>query len=100
MLPAKFLLRRHLDVIENSKRVAFIIYWIAENVDITVSVDQHAVIIRDSDTPSIYPIKESDMNTINSIKAKEMKEKLEDITFGLTNQLTLKLVEKSQEKDN
>ncbi len=59
MLLAKFLLRRDLDVIENSKRVVFIIYWVAENVDITVSVDQHAVIIRDNDTPSISPTKES-----------------------------------------
>ena len=46
------------------------------------------------------PTKESDINTINSMKAKtkEMKEKLADIIFGSTNQLTLKLVEKPQEK--
>ncbi len=87
-------------LLKNSKRVAFIIYWVAENVDTTVGVDQHVVIIRDSNTPSESPTKESDINTINSMKAKtkEMKEKLADIIFGSTNQLTLKLVEKPQEK--
>ena len=99
---AKFLLRRDLDVIENAKRVAFIISWVAEDVDVTVGGDPHVVIIRDSDTPSESPIEELDMNTINSMKAKarEMKEKLEDIIFGSTNQLTLELVEESQEKSS
>jgi len=78
---AKFLLKKNLDVIENAKRVAFIISWIAEDVDVTVGGDPDVVIIRDSDRPTDEPIERLDVNLIDNmkVKAKEIKEKFGDI---------------------
>lgn len=45
---AKFLLKKDLDVVENDKRVAFTISWIAEDVDVTVDGDPDVIIVRDS----------------------------------------------------
>ncbi len=80
---AKFLLRKDLDVVENAKRIAFVISWIAEDVDVTVGGDPDVVIIRD-DEPTAKPVEHLDENTINTMKrrAKEIKEKLAEIIFG------------------
>jgi len=48
---AKFLLKRDLECLENAKRIAFIISWIAEDVDVTVGGDPVAAIIRDWTEP-------------------------------------------------
>lgn len=81
---ARFLLRKDLDVTENAKRVAFVISWVAEDVDVTVGGDPDVVIVRDSELPTANPIERLDASLINSMKAKakEMKEKLADVIFG------------------
>jgi len=50
---AKFLLRKDIDYIENAKRVAFVISWIAEDVDVTVGGDSIVAIIRDWEKPQL-----------------------------------------------
>jgi len=66
--------------------VAFIISWVAEDVDVTVGGDPDVAIVRDSDKPTGEPIEFLDANLVNSmkIKAKEVKERFSDIIFGLT----------------
>ena len=83
---AKFLLKKEHDVVENAKRVAFIISWVAEDVDVTVGGDPEVAIVRDSDKPAGEPIEFLDAKLVNSmkIKAKEVKEKFSDIIFGST----------------
>jgi len=83
---AKFLLRKDLDAAENAKRVAFIIYWVAEDVDVTVGGDPDVVIIRDSDTPTKEPVEGLDEKTIRDMKSKarEIKEKIADMIFSST----------------
>ena len=83
---AKFLLKKEHDVVENAKRVAFIISWVAEDVDATVSGDPDVAIMRDSDKPTGEPIEFLDAKLVNSmkIKTKEVKENFSDIIFGST----------------
>ena len=81
---AKFLLKKDLDIIENAKRTAFIISWIAEDVDVTVGGDPDVVIVRDSDEPTDKPIEHLSTDYINEMKnkAKEVKKNLAEILFG------------------
>jgi len=81
---AKFLLKKDLDAIENARRVAFIISWVAEDVDVTVGGDPDVIIVRDSDTPTAEPIERLDANLVNNMKtkAREIKERFADIIFG------------------
>ncbi|MET1101737.1 MAG: hypothetical protein ABWW69_04590 [Pyrodictiaceae archaeon] len=83
---AKFLLRKDLNVDENAKRIAFIISWVAEDVDVTVGGDPDVVIVRDSDKPTTEPIEWLDASLVDSmkVKAREIKERLADIIFGST----------------
>jgi len=83
---AKFLLRKDLDAAENAKRVAFIISWVAEDVDVTVGGDPDVVIIRDSTTPTEEPVERLDEKTIRDMKSKarEIKERIADIIFSST----------------
>jgi len=81
---AKFLLKKDLDVYENAKRVAFIISWVAEDVDVTVGGDPDVVVIKDSEVPTTEPIERLNETVIKDMKnkAKEFKEKLASIVFG------------------
>ncbi|OYT52056.1 MAG: hypothetical protein B6U73_00495 [Desulfurococcales archaeon ex4484_204] len=83
---AKFLPKKDHDVIENAKRVAFIISWVTEDVDVTVGGDPDVVIVQDSDKPASEPIEQLDANLVNNmkIKAKEVKKRFADIIFGST----------------
>lgn len=83
---AKFLLKKDLDVFENAKRVAFIISWVAEDVDVTVGGDPDVIIIRDSNTPTTEPIEQLNEDIIKDMKtkARETKERLANIIFGST----------------
>lgn len=81
---AKFLLSKEIDVVENAKRVAFVISWVAEDVDTTVGGDPEVIIIRDSEEPMNEPIQYLDQNTIAEMKkrATEIKRRLADILFS------------------
>jgi 20S proteasome alpha/beta subunit len=85
---AKFLLRKDLDCIENAKRIAFVISWIAEDVDVTVGGDPIVAIIRDWEKPQ--PPSEGeriveflDQKIVNEMKsyAKKVKAELPNILF-------------------
>jgi len=81
---AKFLLDRNLNVIENAKRIAFTIAWIAEDVDVTVGGMPDIIYIRDSRTPEDNPIKRLSEDTILKMieKARDIKSKLGDLFFS------------------
>lgn len=81
---AKFLLRKDLDCYENAKRVAFIISWVAEDVDITVGGNPEVAIILDSTAPMKEPVRFLDQETVNQMKelAKRMKADLPRLLFG------------------
>jgi len=85
---AKFLLRKDLDCIESAKRIAFIISWIAEDVDVTVGGDPTVAIIRDWEKPQ--PSSEEErvveflsQEIVNEMKsyAKKVKAELPNILF-------------------
>jgi 20S proteasome alpha/beta subunit len=85
---AKFLLRKDLDCIENAKRIAFIISWIAEDVDVTVGGNPTVAIIRDWEKPQ--PPSEGehvvvflDQKIVNEMKsyAKKVKAELPNMLF-------------------
>jgi 20S proteasome alpha/beta subunit len=84
---AKFLLRKDLDCIESAKRIAFIISWIAEDVDVTVGGDPIVAIIRDWEKPQ--PSSEEriveflSQEIVNEMKsyAKKVKAELPNILF-------------------
>jgi 20S proteasome alpha/beta subunit len=85
---AKFLLKKDLDCVENAKRIAFIISWVAEDVDVTVGGDPNVAIIRDWEKPQPPSEKEPvieylDPKTISEIKsyAKRVKAELPNILF-------------------
>ncbi len=81
---AKFLLKKDLNVDENAKRIAFIISWVAEDVDVTVGGDPDVVIIRDSDVLTDRPVEPLDSSVANEMKnrAREFKEKIASIIFS------------------
>jgi 20S proteasome alpha/beta subunit len=84
---AKFLLNKELDCDENAKRAAFVISWIAEDVDITVGGDPNVAIILDSETPSERPIKYLSRDIVNQMKEyanKIKKVELPKLFFGET----------------
>jgi 20S proteasome alpha/beta subunit len=85
---AKFLLRKDLDCIESAKRIAFIISWIAEDVDVTVGGDPTVAIIRDWE--KLQPSSEEErvveflgQEIVNEMKsyAKKVKAELPNILF-------------------
>jgi len=83
---AKFLLRKDLDCIENAKRIAFVISWIAEDVDVTVGGDPIVAIIRDWEKPQPPSEEERiveflDQKIVNEMKsyAKKVKAELPNI---------------------
>ncbi len=85
---AKFLLRKDLDCIENAKRIAFVISWIAEDVDVTVGGDPIVAIIRDWEKPQPPSEEERiveflDQKIVNEMKsyAKKVKAELPNILF-------------------
>ena len=84
---AKFLLKKDLGVDENAKRAAFVISWVAEDVDVTVGGSPQVVIIRDSEEPTENPVEELDARITEEMKrrAEEVKGKLADMLFGSTN---------------
>lgn len=53
---AKFLLNKSLTIEENAKRVAFIISYVAEDVDVTVGGSPHVAMIKDSEVPTENPV--------------------------------------------
>jgi 20S proteasome alpha/beta subunit len=83
---AKFLLKKDLDAIENGKRIAFVISWVAEDVDVTVGGDPDVVIVHDSDKPTENPIENLSRNLVDNMKerSKKAKENLLSI-LGLEN---------------
>lgn len=81
---AKFLLDKNLDCNENARRVAFIISWVAEDVDITVGGDPEVAIVLDSTTPTGEPVKFLDQEAVNQMKelARKAKADLPNILLG------------------
>ena len=78
---AKFLLKEEFTVEENAKRVAFIIAYIAEDVDTTVGGEPMVAMIHDSETKKGKPIKYLGEDVIKKMieKAKETKCKLNEL---------------------
>jgi 20S proteasome alpha/beta subunit len=81
---AKFLLDKNLDCNENARRVAFIISWVAEDVDITVGGDPEVAIVLDSTTPTGEPVKFLEQEAVNQMKglARKVKADLPNILLG------------------
>jgi len=77
---AKFLLKEHFSVEENGKRAAFVVAYIAEDVDTTVGGDPVVAIVRDSEKIKERPIEYLSDEEIQEMvkKAKETKEHLND----------------------
>jgi len=76
---AKFLLKEELSCEENAKRVAFVIAYVAEDIDTTVGGDPMVAIIKDSDTYVERPIMYLKEEIVKEMvrKAKEVKENLD-----------------------
>lgn len=81
---AKFLLDKNLDCNENARRAAFIISWVAEDVDITVGGDPEVAIVLDSTTPTGEPVKFLEQEAVNQMKelARKVKADLPNILLG------------------
>ena len=76
---AKFMLDRSFDVHENARRVAFIIAYIAEDVDVTVGGQPHIAIIKDAKQESVEkPIQYLSESEVDEMinKARDCKAKL------------------------
>lgn len=76
---AKFLLKEELPAEENAKRAAFIIAYVAEDIDTTVGGDPIVAIIYDSKERKERPIKFLEEDIIKNMitKAKDIKSKLD-----------------------
>jgi len=76
---AKFLLKEESFCEENAKKVAFVIAYVAEDIDTTVGGDPMVAIIKDSDTYVERPITYLKEEIVKEMvrKAKEVKENLD-----------------------
>jgi len=78
---AKYLLKEELSCEENAKRAAFVIAYVAEDIDATVGGDPIVAIIQDSEKPAETPIKFLEENIIKDMvkKAKDTKDELDKL---------------------
>jgi len=78
---AKFLLREDFTVEENAKRVAFIIAYIAEDVDTTVGGEPMVAMVYDTETRKEKPVEYLSEDVIKEMieKAKETKRRLNEL---------------------
>jgi len=80
---AKFLFDKSLGVEENARRAAFVISWVAEEVDVTVGGEPDVVYVRDSVVPTDRPIERLSAEAVREMseRARRLKAELARLFF-------------------